>query len=464
MANIEPYTKGNGETVYRVRWRLGGTRDGERCAEPFEGKDALKHAERFCLDVELADHQWPANYVPRHGYVTPQELAALTALTEQADRPSKPFLPFAADYIDHLTGIEAKTRADYHRFVQNHMATFSPLADADLVDTDTLDARAVAEWVNWLEAGVRDPEDENGLRWLRAPKSPKTIANLHGLLYSIMQSATVGEKPLRKYNPCVGTRLPSLDDSTGEEMVFLTPAEFEILHNAADPTVRDVFLAFVGTGLRFSELTAQKVGDYTPGDVLPETRVQRAWKRGADNTFAEGAPKTKAGRRRVTLDELTAAAFAARCTDREAGEYTFTTRTGAVIRHNNFFGRYWQPAVYRAVRCEKHRQVDRDEGMLVDGELVRLTNLKTLRQRHLRPCGCPGTLKKVPRIHDLRHTHVAWQIAGNVPLSAIARRVGHESVNTTDKVYGHLLPELDTRQALAVAAALAGLQLGPRRV
>ena len=111
--------------------------------------------------------------------------------------------------------------------------------------------------------------------------------------------------------------------------------------------------------------------------------------------------------------------------------------------------------MYRAVRCAQHRAKDREEGILVDGELVKLTNLKALRQRHLRPCGCPGTLTKVPRIHDLRHTHVAWQIAGNVPLSAIARRVGHESVNTTDKTYGHLLPELDTRQALAVFSALS---------
>lgn len=458
MANVVEVPRKDGTVGYKIRFRIGGSRDAAGASETF---DDPKLAARFKADVEYHGHQYPPNYIPKVGYVTAGQMDALRAARDAADRKAaaKPFLDFAADYIDHLTGIESKTKGNYHRFVANHMATYPPLAQADVADTAALDARDVAGWVNWLETGVRDPGSPDG--WLRAPKSPKTIANLHGLLYSIMQSATVGERPLRRYNPCAGTQLPSTDDAVDEEMVFLTPAEFALLHAAADPTVRDVLVAFVGTGMRFSELTAQKVGDYRDAaaaqqDGATATRVHRAWKRQADNSFVEGAPKTKAGRRTIVLDEIVDAVFAARCAGRDRDAYTFTTRTGAVIRHNNFFGRYWQPAVYRAVRCERHRAADRQDGILVDGQLVRLGNLKALRQRHLRPCGCPGTLTKVPRIHDLRHTHVAWQIAGNVPLSAIARRVGHESVNTTDKTYGHLLPELDTRQVRAVFSALSG--------
>lgn len=455
MANVEEVPHADGTIAYKIRFRLEGKRTGKQCSETFA--DA-KLAAKFKSDVEYYGHQYPPNYVPKVGYVTAEQMAALRAVQDAQERAAaaRPFLDFAADYIDHLTGIEAKTKGDYHRFVANHMATYAALAQADVADITTLDARDVAGWVNWLESGLRDPANPDA--WLRAPKSPKTIANLHGLLYSIMQSATTGERPLRRYNPCAGTRLPSVDDAVDEEMVFLTPAEFAILHAAADPTVRDVLVAFVGTGMRFSELTAQKVRDYrdaTAQQEMPATRVHRAWKRQPDNTFLEDAPKTKAGRRTIVLDGIVDAVFAKRSADRDRDAYIFTTRTGAIVRHNNFFGRYWQPAVYRAVRCEAHRAKDRDEGILVDGELVRLSNLKALRQRHLRPCGCPGTLTKVPRIHDLRHTHVAWQIAGNVPLSAIARRVGHESVNTTDKTYGHLLPELDQRQALAVFSALS---------
>lgn len=452
MANVEEVPHKDGTVSHKIRFRLGGKRDGKQCSESFTDP---RLAAKFKSDVEFYGHQYPPNYVPKVGYVTDEQLRALRAAQDAATRKdaAKPFLTYAADHVDHLTGIQPATRALYHRLLQNHMAAFPAFAQADIADSDQLTAREVAEWVNWLEGGVRDPGDEAGLRWLRPPKSPKTIANLHGLLYSIMQSTVTGEKPLRRYNPCVGTTLPSLDDATDEEMVFLTPAEFAILHNAAEPSVRDVLVAIVGTGMRWSEISAQKVHDYNP--EMPDTRVQRAWKRQPDNSYKEGAPKSKAGRRRVMLDELTDQVFARNCAGRPAGAYIFTTMLGSPLRHNNFFTRYWQRSVYRAVRCEEHREQDRDLGFLIDGRRIPLTSMKSLRQRHLQPCLCPGTLVKVPRIHDLRHTHVAWQIAANVPLSAIARRVGHESVNTTDKIYGHLLPEVETRQVLAVYSALA---------
>jgi hypothetical protein len=42
--------------------------------------------------------------------------------------------------------------------------------------------------------------------------------------------------------------------------------------------------------------------------------------------------------------------------------------------------------------------------------------------------------------HDLRHTHVAWLVAGGAPLPHIQARLGHESITTTIDTYGHLLP------------------------
>ena len=47
------------------------------------------------------------------------------------------------------------------------------------------------------------------------------------------------------------------------------------------------------------------------------------------------------------------------------------------------------------------------------------------------------------RFHDLRHTHVAWLIAGGAPLPHIQARLGHESITTTIDTYGHLLPAGD---------------------
>ena len=44
------------------------------------------------------------------------------------------------------------------------------------------------------------------------------------------------------------------------------------------------------------------------------------------------------------------------------------------------------------------------------------------------------------RVHDLRHSHVALLIEQGISPLAIAERVGHDSINTTMNVYGHLYP------------------------
>lgn len=44
------------------------------------------------------------------------------------------------------------------------------------------------------------------------------------------------------------------------------------------------------------------------------------------------------------------------------------------------------------------------------------------------------------RVHDLRHSHIALLIDKGISPLAIAQRVGHDSINTTMNVYGHLYP------------------------
>jgi integrase len=65
-------------------------------------------------------------------------------------------------------------------------------------------------------------------------------------------------------------------------------------------------------------------------------------------------------------------------------------------------------------------------------------------------------LAKRPRIHDLRHTHVAWLISDNIPMAAIQRRMGHKSITTTIDRYGHLLPYVDQDLMDSIDRALGG--------
>ena len=48
------------------------------------------------------------------------------------------------------------------------------------------------------------------------------------------------------------------------------------------------------------------------------------------------------------------------------------------------------------------------------------------------------------RIHDLRHAHASWLLAGGADLKSVMDRMGHAQIQTTQK-YLHTLPDADQR-------------------
>ena len=60
------------------------------------------------------------------------------------------------------------------------------------------------------------------------------------------------------------------------------------------------------------------------------------------------------------------------------------------------------------------------------------------------------------RVHDLRHSHVALLIERGIPSLVIAQRVGHDSVNTTMNIYGHLYPNKQKQVADMLNAEATG--------
>lgn len=70
----------------------------------------------------------------------------------------------------------------------------------------------------------------------------------------------------------------------------------------------------------------------------------------------------------------------------------------------------------------------------------RLFNLdKTSYRYAMNKAADAAGIKRI-RLHDLRHSHAALLISEGVPPVVIAERLGHESINTTLRVYGHLYP------------------------
>jgi integrase len=382
-------------------WRAGGARDGKQESERFDDE---KQAEAFQGLVKLAGENWPDGWVRGVGFKEP----------EPEGPEDMPLMDWIFRYIERLNGIESRTRHDYKRIAELH---FAPIFPPHLTIA-TLKPDHVEDWVRAEEQGLPDPEREG--KWLRAPASPKTIANHHGLLYSAVQRALEVDPPIRTTNPCAKTRLPRVDDHTDEEMVFLERDEWQRLRAElaviCDGDAVDLADFLIGTGLRWGEATALQVRDLKLSAKQPTLQVQRAWKRQDDNSFKLGPPKTKKSRRTIALTEDQVAMLRRLTIGKEPEAHVFLTTKGKVWRHSNFYYRRWQPAVAEAMR---------------------------------------KGLPKKPRPHDLRHTHVSWLIAAKIPLPAIQARLGHESITTTVDRYGHLVRELDAEIAAAVQAALS---------
>ncbi|MEP7021457.1 MAG: tyrosine-type recombinase/integrase [Pseudonocardiales bacterium] len=63
-------------------------------------------------------------------------------------------------------------------------------------------------------------------------------------------------------------------------------------------------------------------------------------------------------------------------------------------------------------------------------------------------CDAAGLSDPRPRLHDLRHSHASWLLAGGADLQVVKERMGHGSILSTEKY----LRTLPTADATALAA------------
>lgn len=244
----------------------------------------------------------------------------------------------------------------------------------------------------------------------RARLSVKTVRNAHGLLHKILHEA-VREKMLRA-NPAQGTKFP---ERVVYEMRFLTEPEARRLLNAVEDHHRPLVLLLLGTGMRFGEAIGLRVGRL---DLVKRrlSVVETMQELATTGELVFVSPKSRMSRRTVSFTPGVASALAPLVVGKRDVDLVFSAVRGGAVRYG-VFRKMWVRAIAAA-------------------------NL-------------PGL-----RIHDLRHTHIAWLISAGHPLTAISRRVGHASISVTSDRYGHLLPQVDDGILETMDKALPGGGVG----
>lgn len=383
-------------------WRPGGRETRKRYATlPTE---TMAESARQLVEIRL-------------GRITPEEVYAAVwgGGTRGAEAPPT-LAEFARTWVEQrrtVGEVQPDTITDQHRILIRHVLPWLGQTPVDAVTRDT-----VQGWVAWL---VTQPARRGG------KLDADTVRHAHAVLHSLLGAAVPRWLPA---NPAAripgqrkGTGLPK---ATPHEPVFLTAVEIDLILANCSPAIRDLVLVAVLTGLRRGELLALRVEDVTVAGPRKVVRVRQALKR--DGSF--GPPKSRRSRRDVPISGTVAEALAPHLEGRAGHLPVFVSPRGHRWHPENLSRRHWARAVAAARRCPEHPPPQPEKPLRGPRRKLRPDEVST--------CDCPGRLHRVPRFHDLRHTHASLCIEAGWRETRVSRRLGHETISTTVDLYGHL--------------------------
>ncbi len=80
------------------------------------------------------------------------------------------------------------------------------------------------------------------------------------------------------------------------------------------------------------------------------------------------------------------------------------------------------------------------------------STINAVLERHCVSAGIPTIT-----VHGLRHTHASLLLFDGVSIGSVAQRLGHSSMNTTQRVYLHIIRELENKDTDLIMRSLSSL-------
>ncbi len=249
------------------------------------------------------------------------------------------------------------------------------------------------------------------------PLSPKSVRNVHGVLAKALADAL--DLGLVSRNVAMRTR--SLPPATRPRPRAWSPSELRrFLAAVVDDRLGPLWRLIAMTGCRRGEALGLRWADLNLDDAV----VTFAWQRTiAGGRVVEGAPKTNAGNRSVSLDTDTVRMLRAWRAQQNAERLLMGAgwaHTDLVFTHPDGSGLWPQTvtAKFKAI-----------------AEAVGLS-----------PIG----------VHGLRHSAATLLIASGINPRVVQQRLGHANVSVTLGLYTHVLPAHDQAAADTLAAVVDG--------
>jgi integrase len=352
--------------------------------------------------------------------------------------------------------MELTTREGYTYQINKHILPwFGPMRMIDILPSH------VREWITRLQhEGV----------------SPATIESVKNILSAIFTTALNDQVVF--IHACKGVKTPTVPT---KPLTIITPEQFDTLYGKLpDADAQLLVETEIETGLRWGELTELRPKDLDiTAHVFTISRavvqVNPKFHPDGKRFFVKEYPKDKEWRRVKVSEqlakkidahiraelvneddllfssraELTSKPRLRTVPNPEALGLTDPNPTGSRYHHGTLSGynagkcrcRHCKDsfAIYRATRRAKGKDAPRAPRVVdTDSHISR----DWFRNQVWAPARNAAGLTFNMRVHDLRHAHASWLLAGGADLQVVKERLGHGSITTTER-YLHTLPDTD---------------------